>query len=70
VKTANDPGGFLQPFHTPEYGASGGDRCLSTVYVNTGDEPKEIMKDVARIQAEGRGFWFPFLEKENLWKEE
>ena len=32
--------------------------CLSTVYVNSGDEQKEIMKDVARIEAEGQGFWF------------
>jgi predicted RNA-binding protein len=26
--------------------------------MDTGNEPKEIMKDVARIEAEGRGFWF------------
>ena len=32
--------------------------CLSTVYVNSGNEQKEIMKDVARIEAEGQGFWF------------
>ncbi|MBW2137665.1 MAG: CooT family nickel-binding protein [Deltaproteobacteria bacterium] len=32
--------------------------CLSTVYVNVGNEQKEIMKDVARIEAEGEGFWF------------
>ena len=31
--------------------------CLSTVYMNSGDEQKEIMKDIARIEAEGRGFW-------------
>lgn len=31
--------------------------CLSTVYMNLGDEQKEIMKDVARIEAEGKGFW-------------
>ena len=31
--------------------------CLSTVYMNSGNEEKEIMKDVARIEAEGRGFW-------------
>jgi predicted RNA-binding protein len=31
--------------------------CLSTVYMNSGDEEKEIMKDVARIEAEGNGFW-------------
>jgi len=26
--------------------------------MNTGDEQREIMKDVARIEAEGQGFWF------------
>jgi len=31
--------------------------CLSTVYMNSGNEKKEIMKDVARIEAEGKGFW-------------
>ena len=31
--------------------------CLSTVYVNVGDEQKEVMKDVARVEAEGEGFW-------------
>ena len=31
--------------------------CLSTVYMNSGNEEKEIMKDVARIEAEGEGFW-------------
>ena len=31
--------------------------CLSTVYMNSGDEQSEIMKDVAQIEAEGRGFW-------------
>ena len=31
--------------------------CLSTVYMNFGNEQKEIMKDVARIEAEGQGFW-------------
>ncbi len=31
--------------------------CLSTVYLNSGNEQKEIMKDVARIEVEGRGFW-------------
>lgn len=31
--------------------------CLSTVYINSGNEEKEIMKDVARIEAEGKGFW-------------
>ena len=32
--------------------------CLSTVYINSGDDQKEIMKDIARIEAEGKGFWF------------
>ena len=31
--------------------------CLSTVYIDSGDKQKEIMKDVAQIEAEGRGFW-------------
>jgi len=31
--------------------------CLSTVYMDSGNEQKEIMKDVARIEAKGRGFW-------------
>ena len=35
--------------------------CLSTVYMDSGNEQKEIMKDVARIEAEGRGFWFTNL---------
>jgi predicted RNA-binding protein len=26
--------------------------------MNSGTEQKEIMKDVARIEAEGQGFWF------------
>lgn len=32
--------------------------CLSTVYMNSRDEQNKIMKDVARIEAEGKGFWF------------
>jgi predicted RNA-binding protein len=32
--------------------------CLSTLYMASGNEQKEIMKDVARIEAEGAGFWF------------
>ena len=32
--------------------------CLSTAYMNSGNEQKEIMKDIARIEAEGQGFWF------------
>jgi len=31
--------------------------CLSTVYMDSGNKEKEVMKDVARIEAEGRGFW-------------
>ncbi|MDX2509621.1 MAG: CooT family nickel-binding protein [Desulfobacterales bacterium] len=31
--------------------------CLSTVYMDSGNEQKEIMKDVASIEAEGQGFW-------------
>ena len=31
--------------------------CLSAVYMKSGNEEKEIMKDVARVEAEGRGFW-------------
>jgi predicted RNA-binding protein len=31
--------------------------CLSTIYAVRGDEEKEVMKDVARIEAEGAGFW-------------
>jgi predicted RNA-binding protein len=31
--------------------------CLSTVYMDSGNEQKEIMKEVARIEAEGQGFW-------------
>jgi predicted RNA-binding protein len=26
--------------------------------MNSGNEQKEIIKDVARIEAEGQGFWF------------
>ena len=32
--------------------------CLSTVYMDSGNDQKEIMKDVAHIEAEGHGFWF------------
>ncbi|OPX39496.1 MAG: hypothetical protein DRH24_03410 [Deltaproteobacteria bacterium] len=32
--------------------------CLSTVYMSSGNEQNQIMKDVARIEAEGHGFWF------------
>jgi predicted RNA-binding protein len=36
---------------------SEGDMCLSTVYMDSGTEKVEIMKDVARLEAEGQGFW-------------
>ena len=32
--------------------------CLSTVHMSSGNEQEEIMKDIARIEAEGQGFWF------------
>ena len=35
--------------------------CLSTVYMSLGNEQKEIMTDVALIEAEGQGFWFSDL---------
>jgi predicted RNA-binding protein len=31
--------------------------CLSTVYMDSGSEEREVMKEVARIEAEGQGFW-------------
>jgi len=31
------------------------------VYINSGNEQKEIMTDVALIEAEGQGFWFSDL---------
>ena len=31
--------------------------CLSTAYMNSGNEQKQIMKDIARIEAEDQGFW-------------
>jgi predicted RNA-binding protein len=31
--------------------------CLSTIYTISENEKREIMKDVARIEAEGAGFW-------------
>ncbi len=31
--------------------------CLSTVYLDSGNKQEEIMKDVARIEADGQGFW-------------
>ena len=31
--------------------------CLSTVYMDSGNAKEEIMKDVARIEAEGKGYW-------------
>jgi len=35
--------------------------CLSTVYMDSGNEQKEIMKDIALIEAEGHGFWLSNL---------
>jgi len=35
--------------------------CLSTVYMDSGNEQKEIMTDIALIEAEGQGFWFSNL---------
>jgi len=35
--------------------------CLSTVWLDTADTRKEIMQDVARIEAEGEGFWLSDL---------
>lgn len=34
-----------------------GERCLSTVYVDSGNGQVEVMKDVAKMEAEGKGFW-------------
>jgi predicted RNA-binding protein len=31
--------------------------CLSTVYLNAVEANAALMKDVARIEADGRGFW-------------
>jgi predicted RNA-binding protein len=31
--------------------------CLSTIYTVSENEKREVMKDVARIEAEGAGFW-------------
>lgn len=31
---------------------------MSTVYMSSGNKQNQIMKDVARIEAEGQGFWF------------
>lgn len=31
--------------------------CLSTVYVDSGNKQVEVMKDVAKMEAEGKGFW-------------
>jgi len=35
--------------------------CLSTVCMDTGGTQKDIMQDVARIEAEGEGFWLSDL---------
>ena len=31
--------------------------CLSTVYLDSVEKNAALMKDVARIEADGRGFW-------------
>lgn len=31
--------------------------CLSTVYMSSKENSKEIMKDVAQVLADGKGFW-------------
>lgn len=31
--------------------------CLSTIYTISKNEKREVMKDVAKIEAEGAGFW-------------
>lgn len=43
--------------------------CLSTVRMDTGDRQKEIMQDVARIEAEGSGFWLVDLFGEKTFVE-
>ncbi len=43
--------------------------CLSTAYMNSGNEQKEIMKDIARIEAEGQGFWLINLFEEKKFVE-
>ncbi len=43
--------------------------CLSTVYMDSGNEKKEIMKEVAQIEAEGRGFWLIDLFGEKIFIE-
>ena len=35
--------------------------CLSTVFMRSHGAKKIIMKDVARIEAEGQGFWLTDL---------
>ncbi|MBN1849419.1 MAG: CooT family nickel-binding protein [Deltaproteobacteria bacterium] len=43
--------------------------CLSTVYLTSGKEQKEVMKEVARIEAEGHGFWLINLFGEKIFVE-
>ncbi len=31
--------------------------CLSTVYVNSEKNQKEVMRDVAQVKADDRGYW-------------
>jgi len=35
--------------------------CLSSVYIKVGNEQKEVLTDVAHIEAEGTGFWLSDL---------
>jgi len=43
--------------------------CLSTVCMDTGGTQKEIMRDVASIEAEGEGFWLSDLFGEKTFVE-
>jgi predicted RNA-binding protein len=43
--------------------------CLSTVYLNSVEENAALMKDVARIEADGRGFWLIDLFRERRFVE-
>ncbi len=40
--------------------------CLSTVYFRTGNDQKEIMKDVAKIETEKQGVWLITLFGEKM----
>jgi predicted RNA-binding protein len=43
--------------------------CLSTVYMNSGSDRTQIMKDVTRLEAEGKGFWLVGLLGEKIFVE-